>query len=247
MSAAHALEHAEHTGHAGGGHDGTHGHGGTQRSGKLIGLTMGLIGVLIALCAALVGGERNEMSRSMIEQTQATSDATSASIKYRLVMIAVEQIRQQPKDSASPALRERFVQLFDDYNRERKITAAWSSAYQPLVDAHFSGAEGFEHAQLVAEIAIVFASLAVLLTNRLAWIVSIVLAVGSIGLIGKTWVETRAHVAAVESVIEKHHEGYIDLRKAHTGDNSDAIAIDALDPDHSIRKAIDEKQKAKAE
>ena len=208
---------------------------------------MGLIGVLIALCAALVGGERNEMSRSMIEQTQATSDATSASIKYRLVMIAIEQIRQQSKDTVSPALRERFVALFDDYGSERKITAAWSSAYQPLVDAHFTGAEGFEHAQLVAEIAIVFASLAVLLTNRLAWIVSIVLAVGSIGLIGKTWVETRAQVGAVESVIEKHHEAYLELRKAHTGDNSDDLAIDALDPDHAIRKAISEKQKAKAE
>ena len=47
--------------------------------GKLIGLTMALIGVLIAFCAALVGAERNELTRTMIEQTQAHSDYSSPS------------------------------------------------------------------------------------------------------------------------------------------------------------------------
>ena len=48
-----ALEHAEHAAHAGG-----HGHASPDSKphgpGKLIGLTMALIGVLIAFCAALV-------------------------------------------------------------------------------------------------------------------------------------------------------------------------------------------------
>src|SRR5262249_43042829 len=155
-----------------------------QPSSKAIGLTMGLIGVLIALCAALVGGERNEMSRAMIEQTQATADATSASTKFRMVMISIEQLRAQPAETLSAGVKDRFVRLYDDYVKERKYTGDWAQSYQPLIDAHFEAAEGYEHGQVVAEIAIVFASLAVLLGNRMAWIVSVVLAVGSIGWVG---------------------------------------------------------------
>ena len=61
--------------------------------GKLIGLTMALIGVLIAFCAALVGSERNEPTRTMIEQTQAHSDYSSASTKFRLIMLDLEKQR----------------------------------------------------------------------------------------------------------------------------------------------------------
>jgi hypothetical protein len=53
------LEEAEHTAHAHGGH----------APGKMMGLTMALIAVLIAVCAALVGSERNEFTRAMIKQT----------------------------------------------------------------------------------------------------------------------------------------------------------------------------------
>src|SRR6201999_3509695 len=111
--AVEALERAEHAGHGGG-------HGNHGGSSKLIGLTMGLIGVLIALCAALVGGERNEMSRAMIEQTQATAEATSASTKIRMVMIAIEQVRPQPPEARRAGAGERFVRLYDDYSKERE-------------------------------------------------------------------------------------------------------------------------------
>ncbi|MDB5806604.1 MAG: hypothetical protein JWN73_3926 [Betaproteobacteria bacterium] len=216
------------------GHGGGHGnHGG---SNKLIGLTMGLIGVLIALCAALVGGERNEMSRSMIEQTQATADATSASTKFRVVMISIEQLRAQATVSAQT--RERFVRLYDDYSKERKITDAWAKSYQPLIDAHFEAAEGYEHAQLIAEIGIVFASLAVLMASRAAWLVSIVLAVGSIGMAGKTHFETAKHLGTVVVSIEHHVEEYKALRLTHVGDHADADAAKALDPDGTIRKIL---------
>src|SRR5438105_15650654 len=51
------------------------GHG----SNKLFGVTVALIGVLIALSSAMLGSERNQLTRTMIEQTQAHSDYTSAS------------------------------------------------------------------------------------------------------------------------------------------------------------------------
>ena len=52
---------------------------------------MALTGVLIAFCSAMVGSERNELTRAMIEQTQAHSDYTVASTKLRLIMIEIEK------------------------------------------------------------------------------------------------------------------------------------------------------------
>ena len=230
-----ALERAEKVEHSG--------HGGHHGSSKLIGLTMGLIGVLIALCAALVGGERNEMSRVMIEQTQATADATSASTKFRIVLIDIEHLRAQPLDTIPAKVKERFVRLYSDYLQERKITAAWAASYQPLVDAHFEAAEGFEHAQLIAEVAIVFASLAVLMSSRPAWLLSIVLAIGAMGQAGRVYVQTENHIGPVLGLVEHHREAYEELRRLHVADHSDGDAADALDPGGVIRKEIDEAAK----
>ena len=226
-----AMERAEKVEGAGHGH-GT-GHGGHS---KLIGLTMGLIGVLIALCAASVGGERNEMTRSMIEQTQANADATSASTKFRIIMLDIEHLRADP--NAPAMLKERFIRLYSDYLAERKITADWAKSYEPLVEAHFEATEGYERAQLIAEVAIVFASLAILLANNPAWFLSIALALGSIGQMGMTYVRTEHHVEAAQEQIAHQRDAYAELRRQHTGDTSDADAADALDPGGAMRKAI---------
>ncbi len=219
------------------------GHGGN----RLIGLTMGLIGVLIALCAAQVGGARNELSRNMIEQTQATSDATSASTKYRIVMIDIEHLRAEPAASVPTQVRERFVRLYSDYAKERMITAAWAASYQPLVEADFKAAELFERSQLIAEIAIVFASLAVLMTSRPAWYFSMVLAVCSLGQLGWTYVHTRQQAEPIEKLVEQQRDAYQELRRAHTADHSDEAAVDALDPGGAIRKAIEAADQPAAE
>src|SRR5690349_23507087 len=117
MSAHQNIEHAEHAAHS---DHNESGHGGGHN--KLFGVTMALIGVLIAFCAAMVGSERNELTRTMIEQTQAHSDYTGASTKYRLVMIELQKQRARvlaSRDAAggeSPV--ERFIQLWMDYKKE---------------------------------------------------------------------------------------------------------------------------------
>ena len=112
-----ALERAEHASHAA--HGGDHG----KAPAKLIGLTMALIGVLIAFCAAMVGGERNELTRTMIEQTQANSDASSASIKFRLIMLELEKQRgtTAAATGAASSVLPRFIALYGDYAKERKF------------------------------------------------------------------------------------------------------------------------------
>ena len=235
-----ALEHAEHAAHAGG-HDHGSSEGKPHGPGKLIGLTMALIGVLIAFCAALVGGERNELTRTMIEQTQAHSDYSSASTKFRLIMLELEKQRD-PAAAASanggdrPILR-RFLRLYSDYSKERKFSKDWADSYGPLVQAHFEGAEGYEHAQLIAEIGIVLASLGVLLGSRSAWLLSIVLAVVCVVQLGRTNFHTRHEVTESIEKIQHGEELYQELRKAHTAANEDEHTVEALDPDGKLRAA----------
>ncbi len=225
-----ALENAEHASHAG---HAEHG----KAPAKLIGLTMALIGVLIAFCAAMVGGERNELTRTMIEQTQANSDASSASIKFRLVMLDLEQLRGASTSAATTAILPRFLRLYSDYARERKLSKEWADSYSPLVQTHFESAEGYEHAQLIAEIGIVLASLGVLLGSRPAWLVSLVFAAVCVAQLGRTYIRTQHEVAEASEKVHTGEEGYTELRKAHSASNDDQMTVEALDPGGKLRAA----------
>ncbi len=239
MSAHEALEHAEHAAHANG-HDHSHdAPAGKAAAGKLIGLTMALIGVLIAFCAALVGAERNELTRTMIEQTQAHSDYSSASTKFRLIMLELEKQRGAATANAAgggdKTVLRRFLRLYTDYSKERAVAKEWSDEYNPLVQAHFEGAEGYEHAQLIAEIGIVLASLGVLLNSRSAWLLSIVFALVCVVQLGRTHLHTRHEVAEASERVHHGEEAYKELRKAHTGANEDERTVEQLDPDGQLR------------
>ena len=245
MSAHQTLEHAEHTAHASGGHDHAPAGGGghAAKQGKLIGLTMALIGVLIAFCAAMVGSERNELTRTMIEQTQAHSDYSSASTKFRLIMLELE--KQRGAQSAGPTLAvstdanstvlRRFLRLYSDYAKERSFSKEWADSYSPLVQAHFEGAEGYEHGQLIAEIGIVLASLGVLLGSRPAWMLSIVLALACVVQLGRTGLHVHHEVAAAEGRVHHGQTAYQELRRAHAGAGEDESTVEALDPGSRLR------------
>ena len=230
-----ALERAEHASHA------AHGDGHGKAPAKLIGLTMALIGVLIAFCAAMVGGERNELTRTMIEQTQANSDASSASIKFRLIMLELEKQRGSAApasgSAASGSTLPRFISLYSDYAKERKFSKDWADSYDPMIQAHFEGAEGYEHAQLIAEIGIVLASLGVLLASRTAWLVSLVFAAVCVGQLGRTYMHTRSEVNEAFDKVHHTDEAYHELRKAHAAGGDDERTVEALDPGGLMRAA----------
>ena len=239
MSGAHQkLEHAEHAAHGGGEHGG---------GNKIFGVTMALIGVLIAVCAAMVGSERNELTRAMIEQTQAHSDYTGASTKLRLIMIELEKQRARvaaSKDAPggwSPV--ERFIELAQDYSEERDLAKNWADSYRPIVDAHFDAAEGFEKAQVIAEIGIVLASLAVLLSSRAAWMLSVLMALGCGVQLGRTYIPTKRVVLGALQIVQHSEEAYVELRKAHVGAKEDEKTIERLDQDGKIRATIAERVK----
>src|ERR1700679_2062318 len=81
--ATESLEHAEHAAHGA--------HGATL--GKVIGLTMAMLGVLLAFCAAEVGAHRTELTKALVEQTQVAAESQANQMKYRLVMMELEKVR----------------------------------------------------------------------------------------------------------------------------------------------------------
>src|SRR5207302_8930848 len=114
---------------------------------------------------------------------------------------------------------------------ERDLSGAWAKTYEPLVEAHFDAAESYERAQLIAEIGIVLASLAVLLASRTAWLLAVVLALGSIAQLGRTSLHTHHIVGQSVASVERAEEAFAELRNAHLGANQDEETINRLDPD----------------
>src|SRR6266446_1568930 len=197
-----------------------------------IGLTTALIGFLIALCAAMVGSHRNALVRAMIEQTQAHAAYRGANAKFRIVMVGLEERRGGPSvDSAGEAqlpLSKRFLRLYLDYSKERDFAKTWVDSYQPVIDTHFSAAHSYENAQLVAEIAIVIALIAILFSNRPAWLISILLAVICIGMLTSTWLNTGPAVARTLANIRKSEYAYHQLRKSHLAANQDERTVEEI-------------------
>ncbi len=225
------MEHAEHAAHAG------HSQNPTNR---YIGVTMAMIGALIAYCAAMVGSQRNELTKTLIEQTQSHADYTAASTKFRTVMLELEKQRGRLAVAGSSSgssgggsidvkVVTRFLQLATDYSEERGATKKWSNSYDPLVEAHFEAAEGFEHAQLLAEFGIVLASLAVLLGSRPVWLGSVVLAACCIVQLARVSVHTRHVVRQNIGQVHEAEEAYDEVRKAHLGKNEDEATIQQLE------------------
>lgn len=78
------MEHASHADHVaahGGGHDKGAGAG----TGKLIGLTMAVLGVLLAFSSAMVGASRTEFIAAMVQKSTAALEYQGLSTKYRMI------------------------------------------------------------------------------------------------------------------------------------------------------------------
>jgi hypothetical protein len=82
------VEHMEHAAHAGSGHD----HDAPTGLGKRIGITMAMLGVLLALCSAMLGGARQSLTATMVEQNAVANRAQASSTKYRLLMAQLQQL-----------------------------------------------------------------------------------------------------------------------------------------------------------
>ena len=80
------MEHAAHAGHDDHGHGGGHGDDKGKKSiGKFVGMTMAMLGVLMAICSALVGMARTDLIATMVEKSETNNRAQTVAAKYRLM------------------------------------------------------------------------------------------------------------------------------------------------------------------
>lgn len=239
MGGAHeALEHAEHAAHAGHGHGDEHGGHGKNRFGMFVGMTMGMLGVLLALAAAKVGGERTELVEAMVDQQSANSRYQSQDVKHRMAFLALSQIHAQmptPEQVAAGAhepVKSDVVELgrtVQRYFKEANLAKTWVEQYDAAIKAHVEAQEHYETGQLLAEIGIVLASIALLLHRRLAWILSLGLGVAAIGAVVMTYAHTRSEVGEAEEKIVEAGKVYRDARNADkTTASEDALLADVM-------------------
>jgi uncharacterized protein DUF4337 len=87
------MEHMEHAAHGGG-----HEHGLAAGIGKYVGITMAILGVLLALSSALVGSQRTELIATMVEQTNAGTKYQALSTKYRVLLAQLQQLHSLTPD-----------------------------------------------------------------------------------------------------------------------------------------------------
>jgi hypothetical protein len=254
---------AEHIEHAKGGHGHgeSHGHGGGP--GRAIGITMAILGVMLAFCAALVGSARTELIATMVEQSNKFSGYQAESMKFRVMEADVEMLHaltptksevdkfearlhdvkrisgkaddedtQELKSAIALASRELADVLTPDpedennlknlaqrYEHDAKEAREDAECYDDKIQAHFYAAEWYERAQLAAEIGIVIASVALLMSSRSIWYVALVFAIGGAGIITRTYVHTSGMLVAAEKKIEEaqKREAFIDNDEDNDG------------------------------
>jgi hypothetical protein len=84
-------EHMEHAAHAAHQDHNDQSHS-VSKFGRNIGITMATLGVLVALCSAMLGGARAKYTASMVEQSTAASRYQASSTKFRLLMSQLQQL-----------------------------------------------------------------------------------------------------------------------------------------------------------
>src|SRR5262249_36866408 len=67
------------------GHGGGHGDGHAKGPGKQIGITMALLGVMLAFCAAMVGSARTELIKDTVEQANKFGVYQAEATKYSVM------------------------------------------------------------------------------------------------------------------------------------------------------------------
>jgi hypothetical protein len=252
MSAHELAEHIEHAGHE-------HKKGGPQ---KAIGVTMALLGVMLAVCAAMVGSSRTDLIRNTVEQSNQYAEFQAESTKYHMMEADYEMLHAltpskaelkkfedrlaavhansgkgddedtaEIKETVNVSTHELADVLTPDKEDEDRIKSLAlrykhdmaeakedAEAYDLAIEAHHEAAEGYEHAQLCAEVGIVVASIALLMSSRIVWSISLLIGLVGAGFIGKTAYQTQSQLAAAEKKIKDAATHQADIAKEDEGD-----------------------------
>src|SRR5436853_5489665 len=94
-NASEKLEHMQHVAHAGehGHSDGEHRNPAHSRLSTYAGITMAMLGVILAFASAKVGGERALLVKTMVEQQDAHMRYVAQDLKHRFAVLDLRQLR----------------------------------------------------------------------------------------------------------------------------------------------------------
>jgi len=234
------LEHMQHVAHAGEHADGGgEGHNPVHsRLSTYIGITMAVLGVILAFASAKVGGERTFLVKTMVEQEDAHMRYVTQDLKHRIAVISLRQLRATlpalaaPGRAAATVDAQEMVALartVQRYYNESQAAGQWADAYTPAILAHVEGQEYYEWGMLCAEIGIVIASVSLLLRRRIEWYLAIALGVASVAVLGFTYSKTEPVVRAIEERTAAAAKVYHDMRAADkTTTADDALTKEVL-------------------
>ena len=127
---------------------------------------------------------------------------------------------------------ERFLKLIDRTRDDMEAAKEWSESFHDAVALHKNSAEHFEYALVTAEIAIVIASVALLLAKQVvfargAFSIAVVLGLTSLTIAAGTFIQNKRALHATEEKIESCHEHY----KEKNRDKEDVVEDKKLEED----------------
>jgi hypothetical protein len=114
---------------------------------------------------------------------------------------------------------EHFEKLAHRYEGDMKEAKEDAESYELAVRAHEDASEWYERAQLGAEIGVVVASVALLLSSRRIWYVSLVVGALAIAIIGRTaWTRHSAMIVAEKAIEDaKQHDARMEENEGSAG------------------------------
>jgi hypothetical protein len=224
--ATESLERAEHAGHAGHG-----GHGHAPEEGnplpQRIGITMAILGVILAFAGARVGYERAELVQWLVDQQHAHSEYTAQNIKHRTAILSLQQLRAFADTTKLGSVdMVNIATAANRYLAESNAAKSWVESYDPMVEAHSLAQEEYEHGQLAAELGIVLASVALLLRRRLPWLLGVALGVVAVGMVAVTYLHTAHAVEHADGAITAAEHTYQALRESGKSGAADQAMVD---------------------
>jgi hypothetical protein len=146
-----------------------------------------------------------------------SDDEDTAELKEAIHVATTELadvLTPDPEDEA------RIEGIGKKYKHDMAEAKEDAEAYDLAIEAHHEASEWYERAQLCAEIGIVIASIALLLSSRGVWLVAVVIGLGGASIVGYTFAHTRAQIVLAEKKIEDAAKKTAELEKDDDDDDT---------------------------
>ena len=227
--AAESLEHAHHVAH-GGGHE-------SSPLSTRVGITIAILGVILAFAAAKVGGERTELTQALVDQQHANANYQAQDVKHRMAILSLQNLHAEAEVGKTGAADMYAMAMSAErYEGEAAVAKTWVDAFDPMIETISESQEHYERGQLAAEFGIVIASIALLFKRREPWFLSIALGLLAVVLIFMTWMHGHATVHDAKEKVDAAETKFDEMRAANKTTDKDRALVEQVKKDYRPTK-----------